>query len=103
MSRKTSIHRSTIIAVALAGLIATGSPNWSSAGAKSTGTQASKSGVSTERITKHIAFLASDKLQGRRAGTPGAEQAADYISAEFKRAGLSPLDKNSFFQKFDFV
>src|SRR6185369_16329920 len=38
--------------------------------------------VSTERISRHVEFLASDKLQGRRAGTEFADQAAAYIEKE---------------------
>ena len=59
--------------------------------------------VSAERIAKHVAFLASDKLEGRRAGTPGAEQAAQYIAAEFKRNGLAPASAKGFLEPFSFV
>src|SRR5437870_3511477 len=40
--------------------------------------------LSAERAAKHIQFLASDKLQGRRAGTPYADEAAAYIEKEFR-------------------
>src|SRR5918912_559763 len=43
---------------------------------------------SVERLRAHITYLASDKLEGRRTGTPGAEAAAQYIADEFKRLGL---------------
>src|SRR5215204_1105534 len=43
-----------------------------------------------ERI-EHI--LASDEMKGRQAGTPGSEKAALFIAEEFKKAGLSPLNK----------
>ncbi|HEU4389140.1 MAG TPA: M28 family peptidase [Blastocatellia bacterium] len=59
--------------------------------------------VSAERIAKHVSFLASDKLEGRRAGTSGAEQAAQYIAAEFKRNGLAPASSNGFLEPFSFV
>jgi hypothetical protein len=36
-------------------------------------------------------FLASDELKGRKPGTPGIEKAADFISDEFKKSGLSFL------------
>ena len=42
------------------------------------------------RLRAHITYLASDKLEGRRTGTPGAEEAARYVAAEFKRLGLAP-------------
>ncbi|MDQ5835670.1 MAG: M28 family peptidase, partial [Acidobacteriota bacterium] len=48
-----------------------------------------------ERLRAHITYLASDKLEGRRTGTPGAEEAARYVAAEFKRLGLAPGVTNS--------
>ena len=39
-------------------------------------------------VKKHLYTLASDEMQGRRAGTPGIEKAAKYIEGEFKRIGL---------------
>jgi len=59
--------------------------------------------LSTERIAKHIQFLASDKLQGRRAGTPFADQAAKYIESEFRSYGLKPASPSGFLQPFNFV
>ena len=41
-----------------------------------------------ERLRAHIEYLASDKLEGRRTGTPGANLAAEYIAREFSRYGL---------------
>ena len=43
---------------------------------------------SVERLRTHIEYLASDKLEGRRTGSPGANLAAEYISREFSRYGL---------------
>ncbi len=45
---------------------------------------------SAERLRAHVIYLAADKLEGRRTGTPGAEAAAKYIADEFKRLGLVP-------------
>src|SRR5436853_64789 len=59
--------------------------------------------LSAERITKHIQFLASDKLQGRRAGTPQADEAAAYIEKEFRSYGLKPSSQAGFLQPFTFV
>lgn len=39
---------------------------------------------------KHVEFLASDKLEGRNAGSPGHARAAGYVAAQFKKAGLAP-------------
>ncbi len=60
--------------------------------------------LTPESIISHIRYLASDELEGRMSGTPGADKAAHYISWEFKKAGLKPLgDDNSYFQKFSFT
>jgi aminopeptidase YwaD len=49
----------------------------------------------------HIEYLASDKLEGRRTGTPGEALASDYIQNEFKKAGLLPKGSEGFLQAFD--
>ena len=59
--------------------------------------------LSTARITKHVQFLASDKRQGRRAGTAYADQAAAYIEKEFRSYGLKPGSAAGFLQPFTFV
>jgi aminopeptidase YwaD len=43
---------------------------------------------SVERLRTHINYLASDKLEGRRTGSEGANLAAEYIAKEFSRYGL---------------
>jgi hypothetical protein len=57
---------------------------------------------SRERIAAHVSYLASDKLQGRRAGTEGAELAARYIAKQFRDLRLKPAAAN-FLQPFSFV
>ncbi len=53
------------------------------------GQQTSKFGTpGLDRLRAHIEYLASDKLEGRRTGTPGAKLAAEYIAREFSRYGL---------------
>jgi len=47
---------------------------------------------SASRLQQHISYLASDALDGRRTGTPGANDAARYVAGEFSRAGLKPGD-----------
>jgi hypothetical protein len=52
-------------------------------------------------IKKHVVFLSSDKLEGRRTGTHGEKLAYNYISKQFKKAGLSPAGQNgSYIQPF---
>lgn len=60
--------------------------------------------ITPESISSHIRYLASDELKGRMSGTPGADKAAEYISLQFKKAGLKPLgDDHTYFQKFSFT
>ncbi|MBO0725209.1 MAG: M20/M25/M40 family metallo-hydrolase [Blastocatellia bacterium] len=41
-----------------------------------------------DALKKHVGYLASDELEGRRSGTAGADKAADYIAEEFHRLKL---------------
>src|SRR5262245_55395260 len=60
--------------------------------------------VSAERIKADVAYLASDRLEGRGPGTRGEELATDYIAAEFKKAGLKPAgERGTFFQPVPLV
>src|SRR5438067_3687992 len=45
---------------------------------------------SINRLQQIISYLASDALEGRRTGTPGANDAAHYIAGEFSLLGLRP-------------
>ncbi len=47
-----------------------------------------QSAPDAERLRQHVTYLASDKLDGRRTGSVGANLAADYIAKEFSRYGL---------------
>ncbi|MEO0982513.1 MAG: M28 family metallopeptidase [Pseudomonadota bacterium] len=51
------------------------------------------------RIEAHMAYLASDDLLGREAGTPGYDEAAAYVAAQFEELGLAPAgDEGSYMQ-----
>src|SRR5438552_19024044 len=52
--------------------------------------QPSSNQPSVDRLRQVIEYLASDALEGRRTGTPGANDAAHYIAGEFNRYGLRP-------------
>src|SRR2546423_2014602 len=52
--------------------------------------QPSTTAPSVDRIRQVITYLASDALEGRRTGTAGANEAANYIAGEFNRLGLRP-------------
>lgn len=47
---------------------------------------------SPSKLQQHVSYLASDALDGRRTGTPGANDAARYVAGEFSRAGLTPAN-----------
>ena len=52
-------------------------------------------------LKSNVSFLASDELEGRRAGTKGETLAADFIAGKFKEIGLLPKGvSESFFQPF---
>ncbi len=50
-------------------------------------------------VKKHLYTLASDEMEGRKAGTPGIEKAAQYIEAEFERIGLSKFQDSKTFRQ----
>ena len=56
----------------------------------------------TSSIKKDVAFLADDKLEGRKTGTEGEKKAAEYIANRFKEMGLQSKGTNGFYQDFTF-
>ncbi|MCS7182056.1 MAG: M20/M25/M40 family metallo-hydrolase [Thermoanaerobaculum sp.] len=55
-------------------------------------------------LRRDVYFLASSGLEGRRAGTVGAQVAADFIAQRFAHLGLAPAgDQQTYFQTFSFV
>jgi hypothetical protein len=50
--------------------------------------RADEAAPSVEHLRAHVSYLASDKLEGRRTGSPGADMAAEYVAREFSRYGL---------------
>ena len=51
----------------------------------------------------HVAFLASDDLEGREAGTSGYDKAARYVADQMQAAGLQPAGGPGWFQKVPLV
>jgi Zn-dependent M28 family amino/carboxypeptidase len=55
------------------------------------------------RWWSHIAFLADDRMKGRETGSPEHREAAEYIAAQFKQAGLQPGGTDGYFQPVRFT
>lgn len=52
------------------------------------------------RIAEDVRTLASDAFEGREAGTPGYDKAAEYVAERFAAMGLAPAgDGNGWFQR----
>jgi len=58
--------------------------------------------ITVPEIEGHIAFMASDELKGRYPGTTEDVQLSEYLSGEFKKAGLQLYEKTGI-QNFDIV
>ena len=54
--------------------------------------------ISPDSLRGHLSFLASDLLEGRDTPSRGLDLAAEYIAAQFRRAGLEPAGDAGFFQ-----
>ena len=52
-------------------------------------------------LTKHVQYLASDSLEGRRTGTKGEELALQYIIQQYIDAGIEPKGINGYIQPFE--
>jgi hypothetical protein len=53
-----------------------------------------------KNLQSHIQYLASDELEGRRAGTAGEQKAVDYIVAQYQAIGLQSMGEGGFIQSF---
>ncbi len=60
--------------------------------------QAALGRISAGSLRGHLSFLASDLLEGRDTPSRGLELAAEYIAAQFRRAGLEPVGDDGYFQ-----
>lgn len=54
--------------------------------------------ISADSLRGHLSFIASDLLQGRATPSPGLDMAAEYIAAQFRRAGVEPAGDDGYFQ-----
>lgn len=56
-----------------------------------------------DRWWADVRALSHDSMRGRQTGSREHHQAAEFVAAAFKRAGLAPLGTNGFLQPVDFV
>ena len=56
--------------------------------------------VLIQNLKGHIQYLASDELEGRRAGDIGEQKAVDYIIGQYKNLPIQPVGDNGFVQSF---
>jgi Zn-dependent M28 family amino/carboxypeptidase len=60
--------------------------------------------ISPDRVKAHVAYLSSDRLEGRGPGTRGEVLATEYLAAEFKKVGLAPVgERGGYFQPVPLV
>ena len=55
------------------------------------------------RWFSHVEMLARDEMRGRETGSPEHRQAADYVAAQFKAAGLAPGTRAGYLQPVSFT
>ncbi len=58
--------------------------------------------VEPDLLQVHIEALSDDELEGRNAGTPGANRAAEYIVERFREYQLLPGPDGAYVQRFSF-
>ena len=60
--------------------------------------QADLDGIGANSLRGDLSFIASDALEGRDTPSRGLDLAAEYIAAQFRRAGLEPGGDDGYFQ-----
>lgn len=50
--------------------------------------------ITPKLLKEYLSYLASDELEGRGSGQPGAIKATEFIAKCYKEAGLKPVGKN---------
>jgi len=60
--------------------------------------QAVENHISADSLRGNLSFLSSDLLEGRATPSRGLDIAAEFIAAQFRRAGLEPAGDDQYFQ-----
>lgn len=53
--------------------------------------------ITPEFAKQQLSIIASDDMEGRETGKPGAEKAAKYLAEQYQKLGLLPANKGSYF------
>jgi len=59
--------------------------------------------LTANALKADVSFLASDLLEGRDTPSRGLDIAAEYIAAQYRRAGLEPVGDDAYYQTANFV
>lgn len=57
--------------------------------------------ITAKELEAHLAFLASDEVEGRETGERGQKLAAKYLATQFQEMGLAPGNGDSYFQEYE--
>ena len=87
---------SSVVLTALAGSLAIAYPAHAAANAAN---KAQAATVKEAPLRGHLAFLASDAVEGRGTGQRGGELTVTYLETQALAAGLKPANGNSFRQE----
>jgi hypothetical protein len=59
--------------------------------------------ITVEALEAHVAYLASDELEGRLTGEPGYDAAAEYVVEQFAALGLEPGGDDGWYQQVPLI
>jgi Peptidase family M28 len=94
--------RSLWLAMALVGLVTLRLPVMADTPSMGTALTADQAAavdrISASSLRGHLSFLSSDLLEGRDTPSRGLDLAAEYIAAQFRRAGLEAVGDDGYFQ-----
>lgn len=95
IERKAGALKTRLLAAVACGLMAALAATVPLTAVASTGAAANSgalagAGITAERLEAHVRILADDAMEGREAGHPGYDRAADYVAGQFRALGLKP-------------